>query len=223
MKSIKKAGCSTIILLLVFVAIAGIYVAAQVLILPEESEVSTTLNQLYAQDQDTRVAGIENPVDIITFVTGDWIRVRKVRRMVAADLLKTDDDYTNAARILQHGENSTDFLQAQELSLKAFELGNEEMLRHSALAEDRYLISIGQPQKYGSQFSCDPPAGWQLSPVDPMVTDDERLQMDIEPLSIMEAKIAELNEVTDKQCSLTQKAMQQVEVIMDGPLNSLRE
>ena len=157
---IKKAGYGISLLLFILLGSLGIYLATQLLILPSSTEVGTTLEQLYAEDQETRIAGIESPIDIISFIAGDWMRVRKVRRIVAADLLVTSDDYAYAASILQHGENPCDYLQAQELSLKAYELGDKTMLRHSALAEDRYLISIGQLQKYGSQFVCEPATGW---------------------------------------------------------------
>ncbi len=213
---LKKTGCGSLLFLLVIIGLLSIYLATQILILPNPSAVSETLEQLYTEDQAVRQAGIETPVDIIRFFAGDWIRVRKVRRIVVADLLITADDYANAASILQHGENSADYLQAQQLSLKAYELGHTEMRRHSALAEDRYLISIGQPQKYGTQFACEPETGWQISPVDPDITDEDRLQMDVEPLADMEAKIAELNKVTEQQCSLTQETMRLVETIMEN-------
>lgn len=215
-QTLKKTGCGCSVLLLVLAGFLGIYLGAQILLLPDSSEVGPTLARLYAEDQAVRLGGIETPVDIVQFVAGDWIRVRKVRRIVDADLLATADDYANAARILQHGETSSDYLQAQQLSLKAHELGHPDMLRHSALAEDRYLVAIGERQKYGSQFFCDPQTGWQLNPVDPTVTDEARQQVDVELLADMEAKIAELNEATEKQCSLTQETMQQIEAIMEG-------
>jgi hypothetical protein len=216
MRKMKRFGCGLILSLLGVISIVGIYAGIQIFILPDETEVSSTLSRLYEADQEVRTGGIENPADIVRFLAGDWLRVNKVRRIVAADMLTTGPDYANAARILQHGGGATDYLKAQELSLKAYELGVEEMLRHSALAEDRYLLAIGEPQKYGSQFSCEPGRGWQLEAVDPSVTDEERLQVNIDPLAEMEVKMEELNQLTDRQCSLTQETMRQVEAIMAG-------
>jgi hypothetical protein len=216
MRKIRKIGCGLILLLLGIVGIVGVYIATQIYILPGTTEVSPTLRQLYVEDQEIRLAGVETPADIIVFYVGDWIRVNKVRQIVAADLLTTAQDYANAARILQHGDKATDYQKAQELSIKAFELGEEDMLRHSGLAEDRYLLAIGKAQKYGTQFFCEPERGWQLYPVDTTVTDEERAQLSIEPLAEMELKIEKLNQETEGECLLTQETMRIVEAIMEG-------
>lgn len=215
-QKVKKIGCGLTVGLLLCIGVLVAYIAAQIVILPDESDITAVLHALYAEDQAVRYAGISSPLDIVRFVGGDWLRVNKVRRIVAADLLSSAEDYANAARILQHGTTSEDYLTAQTLSLQAFELGAETMLRHSALAEDRYLVSIGKPQKYGTQFACTPPDGWQLSSVDVTVTDAQRAEVDVEPLAEMEAKIAELNESTQGECSLTLETMQHVEAIMMG-------
>lgn len=204
------------LLLLGIVGIVGIYIATQIYILPSAAEVSTTLSQLYEDDQEIRLAGVETPADFVKFYVGDWIRVNKVRRIVAADLLITAQDYANAAQILQHGDRATDFQTAQQLSIKAYELGEEDMLRHSGLAEDRYLITIGKAQKYGTQFFCKPEQGWQLYPVDTTVTDQERAQLSIEPLAEMEIKIEKLNQETEGQCLLTRETIKTIEAIMEG-------
>lgn len=204
------------IALIGLIGVTAVYLATQILILPKPSEVGPTLAKMVKDDQEMRFSGIENPIDIIKFSTSDWIRGNKVKRFVAADLLTTADDYAHAALILQHGSTPDDYLQAQEFSLTAYNLGREDMLRHSALAEDRYLIAIGQPQKFGSQFMCDPDTGWQLEPVDPTTTDEYRIKMNIEPLSMMEGKIKELNEATNSQCSLSVETIQLIENIMEG-------
>lgn len=208
-------GCILGVALISLIGVTAVYLAAQILILPQPSEVSTTLAEMYAADQEMRLSGIENPIDIVKFTASDWIRVNKIRRIAAADLLSTADDYAHAARILQHGNTADDYLKAQEFSLTAYELGREDMLRHSALAEDRYLVALGQPQKYGSQFVCEPGIGWQLEPVDPAITDEERANMNIEPLSTIESKMDELNDATNSQCSLSVEMIQLIENIME--------
>ncbi len=214
-KTVKKTGCFLGIAIIGLIVVTAVYLAAQILILPQPSEVSTTLADLYAADQEIRFRGVENPVDIVKFTISDWIRVNKTRRIVAADLLITADDYANVAQILQHGSTADDYLQAQELSLTAYELGRTDMLRHNALAEDRYLITTGQPQKYGSQFVCEPDKGWQLQPIDPAITDEDRANVNIEPLSTMESKMDQLNEATNSQCSLSAETIQLIENIME--------
>lgn len=216
LRKIGNIGCGLILFLLGIVGIMGIYIATQIYILPSTTEVSAVLSQLYEEDQKIRLVGVETPVDFVVFYAGDWIRVNKVRRIAAADLMSTAQDYANAARILQHGDRADDYQKAQELSIKAYELGEEDMLRHSGLAEDRYLTAIGEAQKYGTQFFCEPERGWQLYPVDSMVTDEERAQLSIEPLAEMEMKIEKLNQETEGQCLLTRETMRIVEEIMEG-------
>lgn len=215
MKKARKIGCGFLLLLVSMTGIIAVYIATQIYILPHPTEVSTTLNQLYEKDQEVRLAGIETPADLIRFYIGDWIRVNQVRQIVSADLLTTPQDYANAARILQHGDRATDYQKAQELSFKAYELGEEDMLRHSGLAEDRYLLAIGKAQKYGTQFFCEPEQGWQLYPVDITVTDEERAQLSIEPLAEMKRKIEKLNQETEGECLLTQDTMKSIEAIME--------
>lgn len=215
MAKIKKVGCVFLILILGISGIVALYVASQIYILPSQDKVSTTLNALYAEDQDVRVAGLETPVDFIKIIVGDWIRVNKVRRIVSADLLTTPEDYANAARLLQHGSKASDYQMAQELSIQAYEMGEEDMLRHSGLAEDRYLTTIGEPQKYGTQFFCDPEQGWQLYPVDATVSDEARARFSIQPLAEMEMRVEQLNNATEGECSLSGETMRLVEEIMD--------
>ena len=216
MGTIKKGSIAFILFYLLAVGWISIYLASQILTLPDKTEVSATLSELYEADQKARFAGFENPTDIIALSVGDWIRVRKVRRIVAANMLSTGQDYANAARILQHGNDAKDYQAAMELSLKAYELGEEDMLRHRALAEDRYLIAIGEEQKYGSQFECDAKNGWHLQPVDPSVTDEERALVNIDRLQVMQRKMTELNRATNGKCTPSQETIWLIETIMEG-------
>lgn len=56
------------------------------------------------------------------------------------------------AFLFQHGENSEDYEKAKQLALSAESEGVDGAGWLSAAAEDRYLVSLGQPQKWGTQF-----------------------------------------------------------------------
>lgn len=84
-----------------------------------------------------------------------------------------------------------------------------------AAAEDRYLVSLGQPQRYGSQFHCIAPQGWQLHPVDPAVTDAEREATDMPPLATQQARVAQIQDVTGGACALDAQTMGQIQAIME--------
>ena len=215
-QKIKRLGCLLFILIGSCLSITAVTLWTQIWILPSQANVTTTLAQMYEDDQAIRVSGFDSPANLAQLLLGDWIRVNKTRRIVEADLLATAEDYANAAKILQHSDRAEDYLTAQNLSLTAYEMGDLSMLRHSALAEDRYLIAIGKPQKYGTQFECNGNDGWQLSPIDPAIADDERREMDVDPLAELEAKMDELNDATNSTCTLDAETMQLVETIMDN-------
>ena len=213
MKKRLSLGCLSV-LLLVGLAIGG-YLASQLWFLPGPDEVSQELVDMYGADQADRFAGFDDPAGMVRLMAGDWVRVRRTRAIVAADLLETTEDFACAAQLLQHGNAPEDFRQSQALSLQAYELGDESMLYHSALAEDRYLVSIGSPQKYGTQFLCDSEDGWMLEDVDLTVTDADRTAVHANPLAIMEDKIAALNIHFNNQCSFNAEDIKAIEQIME--------
>ena len=83
----------------------------------------------------------------------DAARQQRVRELLLADQVHTAQDFDNAALIMQHGSRPSDYLLAHELGAIAAYMGNLGSL--PALAEDRWLESIGRQQRWGSQFDWD--------------------------------------------------------------------
>jgi hypothetical protein len=79
----------------------------------------------------------------------DAARQQRVRELLLADEVHTARDFDNAALIMQHGNKPSDFLLAHELAAIAAYKGNFGSL--PALAQDRWLDSIGRQQRWGSQ------------------------------------------------------------------------
>ena len=81
-------------------------------------------------------------------------RRKKVRKMLDSGALKVADDFERAASILCYGPDSSDCELARTLALKAVKLDpkNAGATVVAAIAKDRYLLSIGKPQIYGTQF-----------------------------------------------------------------------
>jgi hypothetical protein len=215
MQRIKQIGRWVLLLLLIALVVGGGSFLWGAYMLPARPQASSTLALLYEQDQAARQAGFADLRSFLALTLGDWQRLQKVRRMVDAQLLATAQDYYHAALLLQHGNTPEDFRRAQQLAEQAAQLGEPRGVKLHALAEDRYLISIGQPQKYGSQFVCTPPQGWQLQPVDPAVTDADRQQRQMPPLAEQQAKVAELQTLTNGQCALTADTMRELARMMD--------
>ena len=80
----------------------------------------------------------------------DAARQQRVRELLLADAVHTARDFDNAALIMQHGNKPSDYLLAHELAAIAAHKGNFGSL--AALAEDRWLDSVGKQQRWGSQF-----------------------------------------------------------------------
>jgi hypothetical protein len=105
------------------------------------------------------------------------------------------DDYYHAAMILQHGRTAEDFDLAHQLSLKASELEPTDRAARwlAAATKDRYLMTLGKPQLYGTQFKRDPGGPWYLYPVDPSITDEERAKWNVPPLAEAKKRAEALN------------------------------
>lgn len=101
----------------------------------------------------------------------DAYRQQRVREMLQAGDVETARDFSNAALIMQHGDKPSDYLLAHELGSIAGYLGAFGTL--PALAEDRWLESLGRLQRWGPQFTFE----GAVKPIDsrtPTVTDHMR-------------------------------------------------
>lgn len=182
--------------------------------LPPPEETSSVLAGMVDADQEMRTQGVGGILAAVQWKIGDWKRLRKVRRMVEAGRLETATDYRRAAFLLQHGNRPSDFAQARDLADVAAERGDDAARRLQALAEDRYRLSVGQKQKYGSQIRCIPGEGWSLEPFDPSTSDADRAAVGIEPLDDLRAKVERLNRMTDGECRMSVEQMRELEKIM---------
>lgn len=79
-------------------------------------------------------------------------RLDRARGLLKEDLLKDPHSYDDAALIFQHGESLDDFLVARELAILAcFTKATYGSMPF--LAEDRFLVKLGRPQRFGSQHT----------------------------------------------------------------------
>jgi hypothetical protein len=84
----------------------------------------------------------------------DRMRRLRVMRLLEDGGAKTARDHFNAALVLQHGDDPLDYKLANELCKKAVALdpSMKEAKWLMAASWDRYLMSLGKPQWYGTQF-----------------------------------------------------------------------
>lgn len=90
----------------------------------------------------------------------DQMRRVRVSEIFAEGCFKTSDDYAEAALIYQHGEVPDHYYQAFIWSNRAVALGDNSQRQMAALAIDRYLVSIGKKQLFGSQAFASPDTSW---------------------------------------------------------------
>ncbi len=147
------------------------------------------VKRLRDEDQADRVPNV-----IVWSVVAprDHARLKRVVQLFEAGDLQTATDYVNAALVLQHGDAPEDSLLAHELCVAAMMLGKNDLESSSlaAAAEDRFLMKIARPQRFGTQYRSEGGAPLRLHTVDNGVTDQLRRLMG-EP-SLAEAKAQEM-------------------------------
>jgi hypothetical protein len=110
------------------------------------------LTQLFEEDQRVRTGPQLSPEERIRINRTDADRLAAVRQLVATNQLQSGADYLHAAVIMQHGSTSSDYLLGHTLALICAAEGDKLCAWMSAANLDRYLLSIKQPQIYGTQF-----------------------------------------------------------------------
>jgi len=105
------------------------------------------LEALYLADQTERESGTFNPYD-------DENRLEKAIKIINRTELNHYRDYFHIAILYQHGRLPEHFKQAQRYALQSMKLNPEFKLAKwlASAAEDRYLLSIGKEQVWGTQF-----------------------------------------------------------------------
>jgi len=160
-------------------------------IAPDPKVVNPELHEIFLADQKERADLIASgDVEKISTETGmnllrhDSLRRQQTYSLIAHNSLKTALDFYEAALVLQHGNDTADFLTAHQLALSAIKLGNEDAKWLAAATLDRYLVRQRKPQKYGTQSFTNKKTGKrELYPVDPSVTDEERAKWNVPPLA----------------------------------------
>jgi TPR repeat protein len=149
---------------------------------------SEELRALFEEDQADRRALFEKDqanrrqaIDPEEMISCDAGRLQRLEHLIAEGALRDPDDYFHAAMLLQHGPNRAHYQRAHELAMRAAELGSQPARWLAAAAHDRWLMAVGLPQKYGTQYRAEGDR-WVLHEVDPTTSDEERARWDVPPL-----------------------------------------
>lgn len=149
------------------------------------------LRKFYKEDQRDRTKQLWTKNEKL-FLRRDLARLRKVLHIIATHKLVTPGDHLHAAMILHHGSKTRHYKMAYKLAKKSADMGYKKQkgevdpLWLAAAAKDRWLMSQGKPQYFGTQFRKGSKDGqWYHYKTDPGVTDKERAKWHVQPLRKM--------------------------------------
>lgn len=151
------------------------------------------LMKIYEQDQaDRKGTGI----DWQAVKKKDSLRRVRVYQLLDSNKVRTSKDYLNAAMVFQHGGgDSASYGMAVKMMKKCIELDSTANKWLLAAATDRYLLSKGESQIYGTQFFKIGDDPWQRSQMDTTkISDEERIKFGVETLAQQQEKLRKLNE-----------------------------
>jgi hypothetical protein len=113
----------------------------------------------------------------------DEVRREQLRPLLAQ--ARTADDFFHAAMVLQHSQTANDHREANRLALRAVALDEHFFHARSlaAASEDRYLLQIGKPQRFGTQTQQDESGKLVRRSMDESTTDEERMLWGVKPIA----------------------------------------
>lgn len=154
------------------------------------------LQMLFSEDQADRSPTTMKDRSWEEISIRDEKRELRVKALIAEGALNTGPDYYHAAMVLQHAPRPDDYLLAHDLCVIAISKGEDRAKWLSAASLDRFLINIGRPQRYGTQFrSYRPNQPPRLVEVDPSVPDSLRRELNVP--SLEEASSRERDMIKD--------------------------
>jgi hypothetical protein len=157
---------------------------------PTDSE---ELARLYGEDQADRMPEGGKPIDWAVVGPRDRRREVRVKALYEAGEIRTGKDYHRAAMILQHAGEPEDYLLAHEFCVVALARGEPDARWLAAATEDRFLMRIGRPQRFGTQYRSEgPDAPVRLYEVGPGITDGLRKELGVPTLEEARKREAEM-------------------------------
>jgi len=150
------------------------------------------LEKMYEDDVEEKTNADWNDKKVVAKIDkNDKKRKKRVMEIIAEGGLRVAADYHHAALIFQHGGTTVDYKRANELAKKGMEMGDERSKWLYAASMDRWLVSQGKPQKYGTQFRKNKKGNWEPGSIDPTTTDEERTRFNVPPISEAMARFKE--------------------------------
>ncbi|MBI3563698.1 MAG: hypothetical protein HY079_00720 [Elusimicrobia bacterium] len=119
--------------------------------MPPETD-NLRVEELHAADQKDREKPYSSSKEVEALKQRDLARRKEVLELMGRGEVNTQNDLYRAAVIFLHGAEPKDFLTAHRLATIATIQGHRGARWLTVASLDRFLMSIGLPQVYGTQF-----------------------------------------------------------------------
>jgi hypothetical protein len=154
---------------------------------------NSELVRLFQEDQADRTSTEGKPIDWNAVDERDKAREKRVKELYANNQLRTGADYYHVAMVLQHASAPEDYLLAHELCVVAISKGDKRAKWLAAASEDRFLMEIGRPQRFATQFRSVGNSPMRLYQTDQGVTDELRAALNVPTLDQAKEREARMN------------------------------
>jgi hypothetical protein len=141
---------------------------------------SAELQRLLAEDQADRAwslpgshGALPAPSDLEAMNQHDLDHRKRVGEIFGEGCLRSKEDYAAAFLLFQHGNTSEQYFQAFLWAKTALELGDKNAECELPMAADRYLVSTGHKQLFGTQASMSGDC-WCIQPIEPSFPNELR-------------------------------------------------
>ncbi len=119
--------------------------------MPPETD-NLRIEELHISDQRDREHVYASAQEVETLRVRDSNRRQEVLDLMSRGEVNTPNDLYRSSVIFHHGTSPDDFLISHRLAVLASIQGHRGSRWLSAATLDRFLMSIGRPQIYGTQF-----------------------------------------------------------------------
>jgi hypothetical protein len=126
------------------------------------------------------------------------IRCQRVIDLYANGSIEEPRDYFHAAVVLLYGEQAAHYELARTFAQRAAVQGEGRAWTVQAMAWDRWLLSKGEPQRFGTQI-IKKNGLWSLGDIDQHITDLDRALYGVPPLYVQQQRARQLQHQEDQQ------------------------
>lgn len=123
-------------------------------------------------------------------------RCERVIALHRGGFVRDARDNFHAALVLLYGEKTSHYELARLFAYRSATMGESRAWCLQAMAWDRWLISMGKPQRFGTQI-IKKDGRWSLGALDERVTDNDRALYAVPPLVFQQHRADKLHNQED--------------------------